>query len=340
MPSLKKRKIRIASEKNQKDGSDGAIDHKVEDGRLEETFLPVSQATMLSGGTEIIYLPEESNNDSPTKPPATKYFPKWDSFVSVRFDIPGVRVRLNLPNLVIPPKLLQPDEEAMSNLHLLLKWIGFEVSDRATLAFFALGSDYDIKKAAERFVNFYNLANTEVFKHPDRKIVQSMEGDDFFEGFAVHEDGTFGSLSQMEKFAIRNHPTTYYPREVLCYISSMVDLGLVRNGYFMVCNARNVTWRNFKPYEILKFIRMVTQCFPLKVKGRLVIDSGMYLSLARKVLKPMLKDNITILASFDEARRRYPHVVLPTSLTGLAENKLIKRLSAKDQLAFNFFIVT
>jgi len=158
-------------------------------------FLPeISQSTMRKGGTEIvdsINVPK-NRNDSTTNARAPKYVPAYDSFVSVRCEIPGIRVRMNLPNLVVPPRLLQTDEDAMRNLHLLLKWIGFEVSDRATLAFFAVGSDYDIKKAAQRFVQFYNLANTEVFMDPDRKILESLEGDNCLEGFALHDDGTFG----------------------------------------------------------------------------------------------------------------------------------------------------
>jgi len=344
MRSLNNREIKIvSSDKNKKEYSDRAIDHQIQDGRIEEVCWPkVSQAMMPSAGTKIL---DSSNvpqniNDSSTKASVPKYLPAWDSFVSVRFGIPGIRVRLNLPNLVIPPRLMQTDEDAMRNLHLLLKWIGFEVSDRPTLAFFAIGSDYDIHKAAQRLLHFYKLANTKVFKDPDRKIVESMEGNDFIEGFALHEDGTFGPLSQGEKLWTRNNPTIYYPREVLCYICSMVDLGLVRNGMFMVCNARNITWRNFKAYEIIKFRKMLKPCVPLKTRGRLAIDPVMYVRLARKVLEPMFKDNLTILLSLDEARRRYPHIVLPTSITGLAENKLIKRLSANEQLAFNFFIET
>merc|ERR1719419_479026 len=269
-----------------------------------------------------------------------KYLPAYDSFVTVRRDIPDIRVRLNLPNLVVPPRLLQTDEDAMRNLHLLLKWMGFDVSDRATLAFFAIGSEYDIQKAARRFIQLYNLANTEVFKNPDRKILESLEGDDFLEGFALHRDGTFGFVSQAENFAISNHPTAYYLREIICYIFSIVDLGLLRSGFLMVCNARNVSWRNFKPFEMKKIVTTLLKCVPLKVRGRLVIDPGYYFLLARKIFTTMLKDNMTVVLTLDEARRRYPHVVLPTSLTGLVENKLIKRLSSDEQLAFNFLIDT
>jgi len=112
----------------------------------------------------------------------------------------------------------------------------------------------------------------------------------------------------------------------------------------MISNARKASWRNFKPYVIIKLFQAL-KCVPLKLRGRLVIDPGMYVWLARKVWEPMvkvfepvLKDNVTVVLSLDEARRRYPHLVLPTSLTGLVENKLIKRLSANEQLTFNFFI--
>jgi len=137
---------------------------------------------------------------------------------------------------------------------------------------------------------------------------------------------------------ISNHPSPYYLREIICYIYSMVDLGLVRSGLLMVCNARNTTWRNFKPYEMRKIFKTLLQCVPLKVRRRLVIDPGIYFLLARKVFTSMFEDNMTVVLTLDEARHRYPHAVLPTSLTGLVENKLIKRLSANEQLTFNFFI--
>jgi len=345
MRSFKKRKTNVASTelKQNKEGSNGAIDHKVEVGRKEEVFLPeISQVAIWEGGTEIAS--KNVNGDSTANAPEPKYLPAYDSFVSVRRDIPGIRVRLNLPNLVVPPRLLQTDEDAMRNLHLLLKWMDFEVSDRATLAFFAIGSEYDIKKAAQRFIQFYNIAKTESFKYPDRKILESLETDNFFEGFALHDDGTFGSLSQAGNFGISNQPTPYHVREVLCYIVSMVDLGLVRSGFWMITNAQKTSWKNFKPYEVIKLFKAL-KCVPLKLRGRLVIDPGMYVWLARKVfeplakvLEPVLKDDPTVVLSLDEARRRYPHLVLPTSLTGLVENKLIKRLSANEQLTFNFFI--
>jgi len=236
MRSFKKRRTNLASteKKQNKENLDGALDHKEEVGKKEEVFLPeMSQVTMREGGTELvnsINVSKNINDDSTTKAPAPKYLTAYNSFVSVRRDIPGIRVRFNLPNLVVPPRLLQTDEDGMRDLHLLLKYIGYEVSDRATLAFFAIGSEFDIKKAAQRFIQFYNMADTEVFKHPERKILESLETDNFFEGFVLHKDGTFGPLSQAGNFGISNHPTPYHVREVLCYICSMVDLGLVRSG--------------------------------------------------------------------------------------------------------------
>jgi len=352
MPSSKSRKIRDSSSEEQigKKSNSQAIDEKTEDVRKEVVYFPdlyfpkPSQAMVRTGTSDIfngIHVVQNINNDNVTLAPVAKYLPAFHSFVSLQIGNPAVRVRFNLPNFVIAPRLLQPEEDAIYDLSLLLKYIGFEVSDRATLAFFAIGSEFRIKKAAQHFVKFHKLANTVEFKCPNREIIESMEGNSCIEGFAVNRDGSFGSLCRADKFGIHGSATNYYVREGMCYILSMVNLELIRSGsgFTSVVNLRNLNWKNFKPFEIVKLFQLFNTCVPIRYRERLMVDPGYYARLAHRIGKEMIpKENVTILLSFDEVRRQYPHLVLPKSLTGLAENKLIKHLSADDQLHFKFLI--
>lgn len=279
------------------------------------------------------------NEDTIEVVPSAEYLPAFRSFVSVQISHPGIRVRLNLPNLIIPLKLEEATEDALRHLCLLLKDLGFEILDRATLALFAIGLDLDVSKAAECFLNFYKLANTNELKCPKLEIMKTMEDRGFIEGFACHLDGTFGHLCCPEKFEGEKYEGTYIAREMLCYMMSMATLPLIRKGLTGVVNGRNVTWKTFKPIGIAKFFNMLNPCIPLKFVERFVVDPCNYSKLANTVCKHILpQDYSNTLLRLDEIRKLYPHVVLPKSLTGLPDNKLITHLSADEQMKFNFFL--
>merc|ERR1719233_1635792 len=116
----------------------------------------------------------------------------------------------------------------MIHLRVLLSDMGFEVFDRATLAFFTIGSELDVRKAAWRFFNLYKLTKTAEFKSPNREILKSMEAEGFIEGFAFHKDGMSGPLFNGEKWCKHNDAVRYIAREIMCYISSMMNLELLR----------------------------------------------------------------------------------------------------------------
>jgi len=239
---MTKTSIVTSEEKLCKECSDREVaEKKDEDPRKEEVFL--SEFTQATMGTSFeipnrIQVTQNSSNHNKNVQPVAEYLPAFRSFVSV-ISKSGLRIRLNLLNLVVPQRLLQPTEDAMMHLRVLLSDMGFEVFDRATLAFFTIGSELDVRKAAWRFFNLYKLTKTAEFKSPNREILKSMEAEGFIEGFAFHKDGTYGVLLRAEKFCIHNHAVMYIAREFICYILSFVNLGLLRAGFIEVGNARN-----------------------------------------------------------------------------------------------------
>lgn len=273
--------------------------------------------------------------------PLAAYFPEFRSFVWANIPNSCVRVRLNLPKLVIPRRLLKPDEDAMRDLRILLSDMGFEVLDRATLAFFAIGSEHDYQKAALRFLKFHKLANTAEFKSPSREILQLIDNYGLIEGFALHMDGTFGGLIHVQEYKHLVHNAMYIVRELLCYICSMVDLSLLRRGYTSVVNARNFHWKAFAPFENAKTLNLIKGCMPLKAGRKYVIDPGYYARLAHNTCKPIIPEEylkVTFLLTADKVRLEHPHLVLPKSITGLTGNKFIKHLSVVEQVGFTFFL--
>jgi len=129
----------------------------------------------------------------------------------------------------------------MRNLQALLHYNNFIVLDRATLAFFAIGAECDVRAAAQCFVNFHHTANTVEFKSPNQDQMEAMEADVLIEGFAWHKDGTFGPLINIQKWNVLNHTAAYIVRECVCYIFNMVDLTRLRGGTTAIFNLRNLT---------------------------------------------------------------------------------------------------
>lgn len=256
--------------------------------------------------------------------------------IGMRFPTHGKnkRVRLNLPNLFLPG-LTRPDEESVRNLQLLLRHNGFDVTDRATLAFFVLGKELDVQGAAQCFFEMYKRLNTVEFKSPNRARVNKMEEDGFIEGFARHNDGTFGVMISAGNWNVPNLVATYLCRELMCYIFNMVDYTLLRGGLANVLNCRNFTWRAFAPFEQAKVTFMWRKLCPIEVRYNFLIDLEMYGKVAHSVLHQLVAIRKLNTLSYDEVCLLHPDVVLPYSLTGL-NNEHIKYLTADEQLDFQF----
>ena len=170
MTNSKRRKIRHIASEGYNEGKDVSDPERKEDLRREDVFFPELSQVAVPASTPDTFL-QNSNGNRDIFPPTVSYLHAFRSFVSLRTSNPTVRIRLNLPNLVIPPRLVEPEESVITELRVLLKDIGFDVVDRATLSFSAIGSELDLQKAAKCFVNFYKLSKTTEFKTPSREIL-------------------------------------------------------------------------------------------------------------------------------------------------------------------------
>jgi len=251
-------------------------------------------------------------------------------------------VKLNLPELFVPVRLVQPEEDALCNLRNLLRHHGFDVRDRPTLAFFLIGKKWAVQSAAKCFQKFYKLVNTPEFTSPNRSKLEQMEIDGLFEGFAWNGDGTFGSLVNLGKWNVSHHTAPYITREMLCYVLQMVDVGLLRAGITILINARNLTWRKFAPFEMAKTGFLASYCLPIPMRRKYVIDLGIYGRVAQHVLKPILINRgpraETVTLSLEQARSRFPELTLPESLSGRKNNPFVLRLSVDEQMNFKLLL--
>ena len=80
----------------------------------------------------------------------------------------------------------------MFHLSKHLRVHGFEVCDRPTLAFFAIGKQLNVQAAVECFLEFYKLADTLHFRFPDINQIEQLVADGFIEGIGCQSDGTMG----------------------------------------------------------------------------------------------------------------------------------------------------
>jgi len=249
----------------------------------------------------------------------------------------GQIVRMNFPNLTVPDQMFFPYEKALYDLHLSLRDEGFNVTDRTTLAFFALGKELNIPAAAQCFLHIYQLLNSAEFQFPNRSLMEQTMKDTFVEGFARHHDGTFGALLNLKNWNVAEHVIPYLFREVLCYIFNMVDYTLLRGGLTNVMNGRNITWRSFAPFEQAKAMKLWRKCCPMTVRRNFLVDLGTYGKIAHSVLSSLASINNLSVLSIDDARCKYPDVVLPKSLTGLTSEH-IENLTCDEQMSFHFFL--
>jgi len=251
------------------------------------------------------------------------------------------KIRMNFSNLLVPERLPEVEESALRELQFLLIEHGYEIHDRATLAFFALGKSFDVQSAAQCFLGIHNLlVNSKVFSSPDLVRMQHMEADGFVEGFAIHYDGSFGWLLKVAGWNCAYHNSAYVFRELLCYIFKMINLAFLRGGFTIVINCRDITWRCFAPYEKANCIARWYH-LPLKLRVRYLIDIGRYGRIAHKVLSSLLPVSVlksTVVLPLNLVRERYPDIVLPPSLTRSTISNRIKKLSVAEQFDFRFFV--
>jgi len=107
---------------------------------------------------------------------------------------PLKKVKVYLPKLKLPEFLPEKDEKAMVDLHQLLRGYGFEIMDRRTLAFFAIGKQHNVQAAAQCFQEFYKLVSTLQFRSPDLCRIKQLVADGVIEGFACQSDGNAGVM--------------------------------------------------------------------------------------------------------------------------------------------------
>jgi len=251
------------------------------------------------------------------------------------------KIRMNFSNLLIPERLPGLEESSLRELQSLLIEHGYEIHDRATLAFFAIGKSLDVQSAAECFLRIHNLVvNNKVFTSPDRVRMQHMKSNGFVEGFANHYDGSFGWLLKVAGWNCAYHDSAYVFRELLCYIFKLINLPFLRQGFTIVINCRDLTWRCFAPYEKANCIASWYH-LPMKLRTRYLIDLGSYGRIAHKVLSTLLPSSVmksTVVLPLNLVRERYPDIVLPPSLTRSTINNRIEKLSVDEQFNFRFFV--
>ena len=204
-----------------------------------------------------------------------------------RLICPCQKVKVHLPKLKLPVLLLQKDEKAMIDLSLLLRDHGFEVIDRPTLAFFAIGKQHDVVAAAHCFVEFYKLANSIEFRFPDLSRMEQMAADGLVEGFGRQPEGTAGMMVSTGNWNAENNLGLYVAREMLCHILYRADFPLLKKGLTNIGNMQELAWRNFSPFELTKLDSHMTKCNPIFVKKLFLLESNYYASVAAKVFFEM-----------------------------------------------------
>jgi len=253
----------------------------------------------------------------------------------------GKRIRFNLPKFTLPVPLSKKDEKAMGDLHLLLRDLGFEVHDRPTLAFFAIGAQHEVVDAAQYFKEFYNFARTWEMRFPDRSLVDQITNHGPVEGVACHNDGTFGCVIGYERWKGDNHDAKYMAREIFCHYLNIIDLPLLRKGNTVVANMRNLSWRKFMPIELSKMSSYLKRCLPFGKKTFLFVEPNFYASVAFNLVSVMASltgNNIHVL-SLEQTRNLFPDVILPPSLTPIRQcGDRLTKLSVDEQINFRILI--
>jgi len=249
----------------------------------------------------------------------------------------GIKVKLNIPNLELPFLLSNQEEKAIRDLHLMLINHGFEVYDRKTLAFFALGNLDNISRAASYFCEFYKFITSEEVKHPDRAMMENS----VTEGALRQGDGTLGLYFICSNWDTETCRGVYIAREKFFYFLKMVDLAILRTGFTFVASMDVLTWRNFAPFEVAQATNLSVKCIPLQPRQILFIQPNYYASVALNLFFTMISTSfskVSYVLSLDEVRSRFPRIILPPSVAATAENQNFTRFSVDEQINFHFLI--
>jgi len=254
---------------------------------------------------------------------------------------PLKKVKVYLPKLKLPESLNEKDEKAMVDLQILLRGHGFDVTDRPTLAFFALGKQLNIWAAANCFKEFYKLASTLLFRFPDLSHVERLVADRVVEGFASQSDGTAGLCLKPSQYN-GDPPAMYVVREMLCHILHMTEFSLLKKGTTEIANMRELAWRNFFPFIVAEIGSCMKKCNPIFKTKVLMVDANWYATVAYKVLYEILPESFTDffqIMSLREARDKFPNITLPPSLSlSTSGNIGCCHLSVDDQISFQLMI--
>jgi len=254
---------------------------------------------------------------------------------------PLKKVKVYLPKLKLPESLNEKDEKAMVDLQILLRGYGFDVTDRPTLAFFALGKQLNIWAAVNCFKEFYTLASTLLFRFPDLSHVEQLVADRLIEGFASQSDGTAGLCIKPSQYH-GDPPAMYVVREMLCHILHMTEFSLLKKGTTEIANMRDLAWRNFFPLIVAEIGNCMKKCNPIFKTKILMVDSNWYATVAYKVLYEIMPSSFTDflqILSLREARDKFPSITLPPSLSSSTSSNIgFCHLSVDDQISFQLMI--
>jgi len=247
---------------------------------------------------------------------------------------PRRRIKVNLRSLKIPMQLPPEHEKLMNALRTMLWYNGFDVTDRATLAYFAIGNQENINAAFTYFLEFYKFACISEVKNPTRaKMPESLT-----EGVACQPDGSLGIYFNAGNWVPYVTKSNYVAREIFCYVLNFVTFPILNSGYTLICNVRDLEWKKFMPYESTRVTNYMIKSIPLEPRRVLFVEPNYYASLAMKVFIPMIPNkltNVASLISIDECDLN----ILSPSLSGEATDQPeFKYFSTDHQFDFQILI--
>jgi len=256
------------------------------------------------------------------------------SIYPTKISPPGRRVTVNLRNLRIKPQLSPQKEKLMNDLRILLWHNGFEVHDRATLAYFALGNQNDTMAALSYFLEFYKFACLLEVKHPNRAEM----GYGMIEGVACQPDGTLGVYYNAANSVPGITRSVYIVREILCYFLNYVNMSVLESGFTIIGNLRGLTWRKFMPFESATASNYLVRCIPLEPRKVIFLEPNFYAGVAINLLLTMIPNRLTKVASSTSLEKCDLDIIPPSLSAETIVNPKFTRFSIDQQLDFELLL--
>jgi len=247
---------------------------------------------------------------------------------------PSRRVIVNLRNLRIKPQLSPQKEKLMYDLRILLCNNGFEVHDRATLAYFALGNQNDTKAALSYFLEFYKFACLSEVKYPNRAEM----GCGMIEGVACQPDGSLGVYFNAANSVPNITRSVYIVREILFYFLNFVNMSILNTGFTIIGNLRGLTWRKFMPFESATAANYLVKCIPLEPRRVIFLEPNFYASVAIKLLLKMIPNTLMMVASMTSLEKSNLDIIPPSLTAETKDNPKFNRFSIDQQLDFRLLL--